>query len=109
MLDYLYGNPAAHLLQSLKSQKALQYINIGDLAGRNLTLPSSVLRSHKVIMMASGIGSWSIDELREELPDLLEAMKQMPKQNLKVIRLKDIEQRWNEPVEDRERIVYIPR
>ncbi len=108
VLDYLYGAPAIHLLQNLKSQKTLQYINIGDLAGRHVALPSSVMRSQKVLMMASGVGSWTIEELREELPELLEAMKQLSKQKLKVIPLKDIERRWNEPCEDVDRVVYTP-
>ena len=106
ILDYLYAEPANRLLTSLKSSKTVQYINIGDLAGRDLVLPSQVMRSRKLVMMASGVGSWSIDELREELPGLLKAMKTLPRMDLNIVPLREVEKSWNE--EQIDRVVYVP-
>ena len=106
ILDYLYGPPAAHLLASLKSSGLTQYIQIGDLAGREIPLHSKVIRSRNLIMTGSGVGSWRIDQLREELPALLETMGSLPHHKLNVIPLSQIEKAWKK--ESIDRTIFVP-
>lgn len=106
ILDYLYGPPTEHLLHSIKATKLTQYINIGGLAGPTITLHSKVVRSSKVVMLGSGIGSWSDDEIREEMPDLLKAIVSLPVPKIEVDRLHEIETVWGRKGD--ERIVLVP-
>ena len=106
ILDYLYGPPAARLLTTLKSSKTIQFIQIGDLAGPQLVLHSKAIRSKKLIMTGSGVGSWSMEELREELPDLLAALASSEPQRLQVVPLRYIEEAWTD--HNPGRMVFVP-
>ena len=106
ILDYMYGEPAAHLLASLRSTRLVQYIQIGDLASRETILPSHVIRGKNLTMAGSGLGSFSMEELRAELPDMLVAMKELKPRELNIIPLSQVESRWNEV--DSGRVVFVP-
>jgi NADPH:quinone reductase-like Zn-dependent oxidoreductase len=107
ILDYVYGSPAAHLLTSLEpSSRLVQYFQIGDLASPHILLPSKAIRSTRLLMCGSGIGSWSFDELRDELPEMVRAVAALPHQNLNVVPLRQIETAWKQVSLDR--TVFIP-
>ena len=105
ILDYVYGPPAAHLLISLKTNKLVQYLQIGDLASKEITLHSKATRSKNLIMTGSGLGSWTFDELREELPQLLEALAKFEPLPLNIVPVKEIEKIWTADTAA-ERVVY---
>lgn len=108
ILDYLYGPPTEHLLHSIKpTTKLTQYINIGGLAGAKISLQSKVVRSSKLVMLGSGIGSCSDEEIREEMPDLIKALVSLPVPKIQVFRLSEIETVWGRKVGDA-RIVMVP-
>jgi NADPH:quinone reductase-like Zn-dependent oxidoreductase len=106
VLDYLYGEPALHLLKQLKSGVPVQYVHIGGLAGLTLELPGAVLRSKDITIRGAGPGSWSMHHSTKEIPGLLEALKGMKKQSVRVVKLEDVEKVWDEKNGDR--MVFVP-
>ena len=105
VLDYMYGPPAEHLLKTLPAPSRVQYLQIGCLAGLDITLPGPVLRSKNIIMKGSGPGSFSMEKMGEELPKLLEAFKQIKPHKLRVVPFSQIESAWDE---SGERTVFVP-
>lgn len=95
VLDYLFGEPAAIALQSLRPRKCTQWMQIGSLAGGEIPFHHSLIRARNVVVMGSGLGSWSLDELQDELPELLIAMKDLPHQEINVLPIEEIENEWH--------------
>jgi NADPH:quinone reductase-like Zn-dependent oxidoreductase len=107
ILDYVYGPLAVHLLNSLKTTKPVDYIHIGSLSGdMEISLPGAVLRSKPLTIRGSGPGGWSTRDLAAVMPDLLEALKLVPEQPIKVVKLADVESEWNSA--GSERVVFVP-
>ena len=107
ILDYVYGPLAVHLLNSLKTTKPVDYIHIGSLSGdMEINLPGAVLRSKPVTIRGSGPGGWSTRDLVAVMPDLLVALKSVPKQPIKVVKLADVESEWDSA--SSERVVFVP-
>lgn len=107
ILDYVYGPLALHLLNSLKTAKPVDYIHIGSLSGdMEISLPGAVLRSKPLTIRGSGPGGWSTRDLAAVMPDLLEALKLVPEQPIKVVKLADVESEWNSA--SSERVVFVP-
>ncbi|KAK0938723.1 hypothetical protein LTR29_009691 [Friedmanniomyces endolithicus] len=98
ILDYVYGPVTAHLLASLKSQRLTQYVHIGGLSGQELLLPGAVLRSKNLTIRGSGPGAWRMQDVADSIDELLEVVKGVPEQPIKLVKLKDIEAVWDEPV-----------
>ena len=107
ILDYLYGAPTEALLKSLKPGKKIQYVQIGSLAGQVMSFPSAPLRSADITMRGSGPGAWSLKDLNEQLPFIIDAIVKCPEQKVKVEKLADIEKAWAD-TSTRERIVLVP-
>ncbi|KAK4539285.1 hypothetical protein LTR36_000811 [Oleoguttula mirabilis] len=105
VLDYVFGPLTVHLLKSLKSSRPVQYVHIGGLAAQDISLPGAVLRSKNLTIRGSGPGAWSMQEMAQTLDQLLAAVKDIPEQPVKVVRLEDIESAWNE--EGSERLVVV--
>jgi NADPH:quinone reductase-like Zn-dependent oxidoreductase len=105
ILDYLYGEPAAHLLNSLKSTTPIQYVQIGSLSGDSANIPFAVLRGNQVSLRGAGLGGWSMKEYAEQLPKCIVAMKDMKPSKFSVVKLADIESAWGLT---KERLVVIP-
>ncbi|WP_221794566.1 quinone oxidoreductase family protein [Oceanobacter mangrovi] len=62
VLDYLWGTPAAAILTAAANTamtNALKFVNIGSLAGADIPLNASILRSKNLQLMGSGLGSVS--------------------------------------------------
>lgn len=78
VLDYLWGKPTELLLNVLAKHcpKAVNLITIGQMAGANLNLPSSILRSKPISLLGSGFGSINTQQMQmyqqNELPKLFE-------------------------------------
>ncbi|KAJ0131515.1 hypothetical protein HZ326_25036 [Fusarium oxysporum f. sp. albedinis] len=104
ILDYVYGPFTSHLLQSLNPSHSCQYIQIGSMADPRVTLDGSILRSKNIIIMGSGIGSFTEVELRAELPDLLEAMAPLDLDHVAVSPMSDVETQWQR--QGTERMVF---
>ena len=66
VLDYLWGPPAATVLQALVANKVdphrpVRFVNIGNLAGAELALPAATIRSSAIQVSGHGIGSFPLE------------------------------------------------
>jgi NADPH:quinone reductase-like Zn-dependent oxidoreductase len=103
VLDYLWGQPAERLLEAI-SQKGLRkagarvrFIQIGDSAGKAISLPAATLRSSGLELLGSGFGSASLDQIREALAEFFQVAAKTPFQfHTKAASLRDVEALWNE-------------
>ena len=114
VLDYLWGHPAERFLEAI-SQKGLgktapriRYIQIGDSAGKTVTLPASILRSSGLEMLGSGFGSDSLDQLRQSIANFFQTAEKAPFQfQTRTAPLRDVEALWNESAKGT-RLVFPP-
>lgn len=66
VLDYLWGPPASAVLAALVANKVdphrpVRFVNIGNLAGAELPLAATVLRSSAIEVSGHGIGSYPME------------------------------------------------
>jgi NADPH:quinone reductase-like Zn-dependent oxidoreductase len=114
VLDYVWGQPAERLLEAI-SQKGLRkagsrirFIQIGESAGRSISLPAATLRSSGLELLGSGFGSASLDQLRIALAEFfVVAAKQPFHFQTKAAPLRDVETLWN-TAEEATRLVFQP-
>ncbi|MEV0575131.1 zinc-binding alcohol dehydrogenase family protein [Streptomyces sp. NPDC050392] len=114
VLDYLWGPPAVLAMTALLTArsdraKALAWLQIGSMAGQEITLPSFLLRAGNLNIMGSGQGSLTTAGILAELPSLAQeiaagtlAVDVLP------VPLDQVEQAWNTPVDPGRRVVLTP-
>jgi NADPH:quinone reductase-like Zn-dependent oxidoreductase len=114
VLDYLWGEPAAHAMMALLTERRdrgrpLDWVQIGSVAGPTMSLPSVALRSTNLRVMGSGQGSVPLAQIVAELPRIAEAIA-TGKIAVKALRvpLADVERAWTAPEPAGQRIVLIP-
>jgi NADPH:quinone reductase-like Zn-dependent oxidoreductase len=114
VLDYLWGHPAELIFSALKGNGSfthkVRYVNIGSMAGDAIQLSAGILRSVDLQLSGSGLGSWTKEELKlllsEILPEMfLLAAQNKIKVNIEEVNLVDIEQTWNADISDGKRLV----
>jgi NADPH:quinone reductase-like Zn-dependent oxidoreductase len=111
VLDYLWGRPAECLIHAL-SKKGLnnasprvRFVQVGDSAGRTISLSGAALRSSGLELLGSGAGSVDLKRVAEELGLLLqEAAQRKLRVDLEVAPLSAVEEAWNR--ERRGRLVF---
>lgn len=114
VLDYVWGAPAEQLLEAI-SQKGfpgagsrIRYVQIGAMAGANISLPAATLRSTGLELMGSGFGSVSIQKIFEALARFLEAAGKEPfSMEIDAVPLREVERMWDAPSNGR-RVVFQP-
>jgi NADPH:quinone reductase-like Zn-dependent oxidoreductase len=114
VLDYLWSRPAELVLQAI-SQKGLRkagarvrFIQIGESAGKTISLPAATLRSSGLELLGSGFGSASLDQIRQALAEFFQVAAKEPFQfHTKAAPLQDIEALWNS-AEEGTRLVFQP-
>jgi NADPH:quinone reductase-like Zn-dependent oxidoreductase len=114
VLDYLWGQPAEAVLAAI-SQKGLKlaaprvrFVQIGQSAGKDITLPAATLRSSGLELLGSGFGSASFDQLRTAISEFFQAAATDPFDvAIQKAPLSDIEALWNSPG-DGARLVFQP-
>jgi NADPH:quinone reductase-like Zn-dependent oxidoreductase len=102
VLDYLWGQPAELVLQA-SSQKGLRkagarvrFIQIGESAGKTISLPAAALRSSGLELLGSGFGSASLDQIRQVLAEFFEAAAKEPFEfRTKAVPLREVEALWD--------------
>jgi len=114
VLDYLWGQPAADAMLALLGarqdrSKALNWIQIGSVAGATMSLPSVALRSANLRLMGSGQGSVDTRAIVAELPGLADAILRgrIPVE-VERIPLSQVSVAWNAPPSAGRRRVLIP-
>ncbi|WP_052281665.1 quinone oxidoreductase family protein [Kluyvera genomosp. 1] len=77
VVDYLWGHSAELLLPILAKRSPgnapIRYVQVGSLAGADISLNGAVLRSAPLQLMGSGIGSLSMPALLQATGDMLQA------------------------------------
>ncbi len=114
VLDYLWGLPAARAMMALlrarpDRSQALDWIQIGAVAGPTLELPSVALRSANLRLQGNGQGAVSPAAYLAELPALVEeissgAIAVTPE----VVPLADVAAAWTRPERPGTRTVLVP-
>jgi NADPH:quinone reductase-like Zn-dependent oxidoreductase len=114
VLDYLWGKPAQQAIMALLAarsdrSRALDWIQIGSMAGPTIELPSIALRSANFRLQGNGQGAVSTRAYLAELPSLVHeidvgaiAVK------TKSLPLADVERIWVQADVPGERTVLVP-
>lgn len=112
VIDYTWGAPTEHALPAVLTRrtersKPLDWIQIGSMAGTEITLPSFVLRAANLRIMGSGQGSVTAAGIIAELPSLIDqfAAGTLTATAL-AVPLADVETAWNNPAKPGERVVF---
>ncbi|MET8964120.1 zinc-binding alcohol dehydrogenase family protein [Streptomyces sp. NPDC004074] len=111
VIDYTWGAPTERAVPALLTRRTdrsapLDWIQIGSMAGPDITLPSAVLRAANLRIMGSGQGSVTVAGIIAELPSL---MTELSKGTLSVAALPrplaQVEKAWTAPTEPGQRVV----
>jgi NADPH2:quinone reductase len=112
VVDYLWGRPMELLLEALargfkaSSTHRTRLVEVGESAGKTITLPGATLRSIDLTLLGSGFGSAPLDKILAAIPALF---RMAAAGNLKVdvepVPLADVESAWNR-VEKGRRVVF---
>ncbi|MFD1887166.1 quinone oxidoreductase family protein [Paenibacillus wenxiniae] len=114
VIDYLWGKPAEWAIPSMLKQRqdrshALDWIQIGSMAGATANIPAAALRSANFRLLGSGQGSLSPTAYLAEFPALINCIAagtlKLPVQTFP---LADVEQAWNASTDPQQRIVLLP-
>jgi NADPH:quinone reductase-like Zn-dependent oxidoreductase len=114
VVDYLWGEPTAIAITALLTARAdrgraLDWIEIGSVAGPDIQLPSAALRSANLRLQGSGQGSVSPRRYLAELPALVaEIDAGTIAVNARPVPLADVEAAWTAPEPAGLRTVFIP-
>jgi NADPH2:quinone reductase len=114
VLDYLWGATAESALEAIsqkglrKASSRVRFIQIGDSAGKTISLPAATLRSSGLELLGSGFGSASLNQIRQSLAEFFQAAATKPFQfDTKTAPLREVETRWNDS-EEGTRLVFQP-
>lgn len=114
VLDYLWGPATEHALRAALTArtdraKPLAWVQIGSVAGPDITLPSAFLRGANLRLMGSGQGSVTTAGILAELPSLAGlidsgglALDTLP------VPLSQVEHAWTAPAAPGQRVVLTP-
>lgn len=76
VLDYVWGAPAEAMFAALsgrqQGEEEIEYVQIGALAGMDAALPASLLRSRRIRVRGSGLGSVSPATMMRLMPEYVE-------------------------------------
>jgi len=114
VLDYVWGEPAAQAMVDLLTARAdrsrpLTWIEIGSVAGPHAPVPSAALRSARLQIVGSGIGSVPGRDFVTEIPKLAEAVAEGAFDvRARAVPLSEVEQAWADAASGAGRIVLVP-
>ncbi|MFG2449354.1 zinc-binding dehydrogenase [Streptomyces sp. M41(2017)] len=114
VIDYLWGPATEQAMPALLTARteraeALAWIQIGSMAGAEITLPSFLLRAANLQIMGSGQGSVSTAGIVAELPSLAaEIASGTLAVDPLVLPLSEVERAWSTPTAPGQRLVLAP-
>jgi NADPH:quinone reductase-like Zn-dependent oxidoreductase len=112
VIDYVWGEPTANAMIPMLTARAdrtapLTWIQIGSVAGHTAPIPSAALRSARLDIVGSGIGSVPARDFLAELPALASAVNDGAIDvRARAVPLADITHLWT--ADTYERIVFVP-
>jgi NADPH:quinone reductase-like Zn-dependent oxidoreductase len=114
VVDYLWGPPAAAAMMAIlrarsDRSRALDWIQIGSVAGPTIELPSVALRSANLRLQGNGQGAVSTRAYLAELPSLVDEIDRGTfAVAARPVPLADVEAAWAAPDVPGERTVLVP-
>jgi NADPH:quinone reductase-like Zn-dependent oxidoreductase len=114
VIDYLWSKPAEQAMIALVTgrsdrSRALNWIQIGAMAGATLELPSVALRSANLRIQGNGQGAVSTPAYLAELPSLIDEIDAGAlKMGVRAVPLAEVESAWTGPDESGVRTVLVP-
>ena len=111
VIDYTWGAPTERAIPALLTRRAvrsapLDWIQIGSMAGEDITLPSSMLRAANLRIMGSGQGSLTPAGIVAELPSLIDELSAGTLTAAALpLPLAEVENAWTAPTEPGRRVV----
>jgi NADPH:quinone reductase-like Zn-dependent oxidoreductase len=112
VIDYLWGRPTELLLEALaKGFKAnathgTRLVEVGESAGKTISLPGAILRSVDLTLLGSGFGAAAMDTILAAIPGLFsKAAAGQLKIAVDPVPLTEVETAWSR-VEKGRRIVF---
>jgi NADPH:quinone reductase-like Zn-dependent oxidoreductase len=114
VIDYLWGEPAAMAVMALLSaradrSRAMNWIQIGAMAGPTAELPSVALRSANLRIQGNGQGAVSPEAYLAELPSLIEEIEAGTLEvRTRPVPLAQVETIWAVPDTPGVRVVLVP-
>jgi NADPH:quinone reductase-like Zn-dependent oxidoreductase len=114
VIDYLWGKPATEAIMALlraraDRSRALNWIQIGSMAGPTIELPSVALRSANFRLQGNGQGAVSTRAYLAELPSLIEEIDNGGiAVTARPVPLADVETVWTAPEIPGMRTVLVP-
>jgi NADPH:quinone reductase-like Zn-dependent oxidoreductase len=114
VLDFVWGEPTAGAMVTILTKRSdrgetLTWVEIGAIAGRAAAIPAAALRSARLQIVGSGIGSVPGRDFVEELPQLAEAVAAGSFDvRARAVPLADVEAVWASSAGTSDRIVLVP-
>lgn len=114
VIDYLWGQPAEQAIMAVLAaradrSRALNWIQIGAIAGPTIELPSVALRSANLHLQGNGQGAVSPQAYLDELPSLVDEVKAGTVALTATTKpLADVEKIWTGTDRPGERTVLVP-
>jgi NADPH:quinone reductase-like Zn-dependent oxidoreductase len=114
VIDYLWGKPAQQAITALLSarsdrSRALDWIQVGAMAGPAIELPSAALRSANLRLQGSGQGAVPAAAYRAELPALVHEINTSTfAVSPATMPLAEVESIWTRPDPPGQRTVLVP-
>jgi NADPH:quinone reductase-like Zn-dependent oxidoreductase len=114
VIDYLWGEPAERTMMALLTarsdrSRAMDWIQIGAVAGPTLQLPSVALRSANLRIQGNGQGAVSAQGYLAELPSLIEEIDSgRLRIATRTVPLRQVERAWTAPDVPGSRTVIVP-
>jgi NADPH:quinone reductase-like Zn-dependent oxidoreductase len=112
VVDYLWGRPTELLLEALARQfsqagsRPTRLVQVGDMAGKTITLAGATLRSIDLTIMGSGFGSVPMERVQTTVPHLFElAAVGGLKVDVEPVPIERVEETWN-CLKEGQRIVF---
>jgi NADPH2:quinone reductase len=114
VIDYLWGRPTELLLEALartfdpNAARSTRLVEVGESAGKTISLPGATLRGVDLKVMGSGFGSFPLQRVLDAIPTLftLGAAGTL-KVAVEPVPLSQVESAWNRK-ESGKRIVFTP-
>lgn len=112
VLDYLWGRPTELLLEAIAKgfrpeiTRSTRLVEVGESAGKTISLPGATLRSVDLKMLGSGFGSVSLDRVLAAIPTLFSlAAAGTLRVDVEPLPLAEVESAWTRTEKGR-RIVF---
>jgi Zinc-binding dehydrogenase len=115
VIDYLWGEPVSTLITAITGKALMKegprtrLVQVGAMAGSNISLPAEALRSSRLELLGSGGGSIAPAAIFKSFPEIMQRAA-AGKLQIEVIEmpLREVAAAWNKETVNGARIVWQP-